>query len=177
MSPRKPVLSPASIAAIACGILSFLLILFIAIFLLIRRSRRLAPVFHVGLAQSRRGNNATSAKSRRAMLPQPRDGTTAPAPQVAEQRQQLLTEWIVAIQSELSALSPTGGESIAENAHDAFRRRIETLQERIRTLEDQLRSQWALGLSDEPPPGYLSLSEYNFGVDLQGGTNIDDGVP
>lgn len=31
----------------------------------------------------------------------------------------------------------------------------EALQERIRALEGQLNSQWALGLSDEPPPGYL----------------------
>ncbi|KAF8129089.1 hypothetical protein K438DRAFT_2000066 [Mycena galopus ATCC 62051] len=158
----KPALSPASIAAIACGILSFLLILFIAIFLLIRRSRRLAPVFHVGLAQNRGGNTAVSAKSRRAMLPQSRDDTTAFAPPGAEQRQQLLAESIAAVQRELSALSTTGRESVAESAHDAVRERIESLQERIRALEDQLRSQWALGLSDEPPPGYLSE---------------DDGVP
>jgi hypothetical protein len=35
------------------------------------------------------------------------------------------------------------------------RRQNEALQERIRALEGQLQSQWALGLSDEPPPGYL----------------------
>jgi hypothetical protein len=35
------------------------------------------------------------------------------------------------------------------------RRQNEALQERIRALEGQLQSQWALGLSDEAPPGYL----------------------
>jgi hypothetical protein len=34
-------------------------------------------------------------------------------------------------------------------------RQIQSQQEQIGRLESQLQSQWALGLSDEPPPQYL----------------------
>ncbi|KAJ7083548.1 hypothetical protein C8R44DRAFT_822358 [Mycena epipterygia] len=37
---------------------------------------------------------------------------------------------------------------------DMARRRNDELMERIRELETQMNSAWALGLSDEPPPGY-----------------------
>ncbi|KAJ7131392.1 hypothetical protein C8R44DRAFT_774770 [Mycena epipterygia] len=37
---------------------------------------------------------------------------------------------------------------------DLARRRNDELMERIRELETQMNSAWALGLSDEPPPGY-----------------------
>ncbi|KAJ7919380.1 hypothetical protein B0H13DRAFT_2320581 [Mycena leptocephala] len=38
-------------------------------------------------------------------------------------------------------------------------RQIEGLNDRIRELEHQRRSSWALGLSDEPPPGYTKEPE------------------
>jgi len=37
---------------------------------------------------------------------------------------------------------------------ESANRQIEALNNRIRELEMQRRSSWALGLSDEPPPGY-----------------------
>lgn len=37
---------------------------------------------------------------------------------------------------------------------EASRQRNELLAARIRELEEQMHSPWALGLSDEPPPGY-----------------------
>ncbi|KAJ6479180.1 hypothetical protein DFH09DRAFT_1313098 [Mycena vulgaris] len=38
----------------------------------------------------------------------------------------------------------------------AARERNEALAARIRELETQMHSEWALGLSDEPPPGYTA---------------------
>jgi len=37
-----------------------------------------------------------------------------------------------------------------------LRERNEMLAARIRELEAQIRSPWAMGLSDEPPPGYVA---------------------
>ncbi|KAJ6461926.1 hypothetical protein C8R47DRAFT_104186 [Mycena vitilis] len=56
--------------------------------------------------------------------------------------------------------SPSASESALSETADGSglaqaRQQNEALQERIRALEQQLQSQWALGLSDEPPPGYL----------------------
>ncbi|KAJ7620850.1 hypothetical protein DFH06DRAFT_1482452 [Mycena polygramma] len=56
--------------------------------------------------------------------------------------------------------SPSASESALSGTTDGSglaqaRQQNEALQERIRALEQQLQSQWALGLSDEPPPGYL----------------------
>jgi small-conductance mechanosensitive channel len=42
---------------------------------------------------------------------------------------------------------------VKDRLEDAIRQ-IEGLNDRIRELEMQRRSSWALGLSDEPPPGY-----------------------
>ncbi|KAJ7693062.1 hypothetical protein B0H17DRAFT_1060672 [Mycena rosella] len=39
---------------------------------------------------------------------------------------------------------------------EASRARNEALAARIRELETQVDSEWALGLSDEPPPGYMA---------------------
>ncbi|KAJ7737797.1 hypothetical protein DFH07DRAFT_93095 [Mycena maculata] len=61
-----------------------------------------------------------------------------------------------ALQASSPSASETGSEPDASSDGLAqARRQNEALQERIRTLEAQLQSQWALGLSDEPPPGYL----------------------
>ncbi|KAJ6580326.1 hypothetical protein B0H10DRAFT_1962561 [Mycena sp. CBHHK59/15] len=42
------------------------------------------------------------------------------------------------------------------------RQRNEMLQERICTLEGQMQSQWALGFSEEPPPGYLAGTHWSM---------------
>ncbi|KAJ6553210.1 hypothetical protein B0H19DRAFT_1155954, partial [Mycena capillaripes] len=52
------------------------------------------------------------------------------------------------------------GSPIRESTQDmagllrAARDRNTVLMERIEALESQMQSEWALGLSDEPPPGY-----------------------
>jgi hypothetical protein len=58
-------------------------------------------------------------------------------------------------------LFPVRGNSTRRNSQqvprselDAARQRNEELLARIRDLEAQMESAWALGLSDEPPPGY-----------------------
>ncbi|KAJ7192160.1 hypothetical protein GGX14DRAFT_578324 [Mycena pura] len=53
------------------------------------------------------------------------------------------------------SMAPAGGDGAGIDAEVRLRTQNETLQARIRILEEQLQSQWALGLSDEPPPGYL----------------------
>jgi BMFP domain-containing protein YqiC len=50
--------------------------------------------------------------------------------------------------------APSGSEVDSVGLAQA-RLQNEALQQRIQALEEQLQSQWALGLSDEPPPGYL----------------------
>ncbi|KAJ7610706.1 hypothetical protein DFH06DRAFT_1345817 [Mycena polygramma] len=62
--------------------------------------------------------------------------------------------------SSSGVVSPSASESALSGTTDGSglaqaRQQNEALQERIRALEQQLQSQWALGLSDEPPPGYL----------------------
>jgi BMFP domain-containing protein YqiC len=42
---------------------------------------------------------------------------------------------------------------------DGARERNNQLLTRIQELEAELQSAWALGLSDEPPPGYSSARE------------------
>ncbi|KAJ7614392.1 hypothetical protein FB45DRAFT_1008634 [Roridomyces roridus] len=48
----------------------------------------------------------------------------------------------------------TGGDSDLESQLQVSRAQNDVLAARIRQLEEQMQSDWALGLSDEPPPGY-----------------------
>ncbi|KAJ7433307.1 hypothetical protein B0H11DRAFT_2122412 [Mycena galericulata] len=54
----------------------------------------------------------------------------------------------------LSTRSTTTTASGSTDQDPSLRERNEMLTARIRELEGQLKSPWALGLSDEPPPGY-----------------------
>ncbi|KAF7354070.1 F-box domain-containing protein [Mycena venus] len=65
-------------------------------------------------------------------------------------RQEYLHNQMRAMLKQLEAAQGAIGESNA-----GLTRENEELRARIQTLEQQLQSQWALGLSDEPPPGYL----------------------
>jgi len=65
--------------------------------------------------------------------------------------QEYLTAQMRATKKQMEALQDAVGEG-----DTALARQNEELRERIQTLERQLQSQWALGLSDEPPPGYLA---------------------
>jgi peptidoglycan hydrolase CwlO-like protein len=74
---------------------------------------------------------------------------------------------MLAVQSQLDAL-PTEARSLStskagagsrafdgETNLDEAKQQIQALQQRINALTRMLHSQWALGLSDEPPPEYL----------------------
>ncbi|KAJ6564069.1 hypothetical protein B0H19DRAFT_1067666 [Mycena capillaripes] len=147
--PRKATLPAGSIAGITCGIVAFLLILSISMFLVLRKNRQLKPIFHAELADSRTVVEVAGEKLAAQVMRRRGNGIAEESVPEAEQRQQAIAERIVAVQSELAALTAT-----AES--NTLRRHIEILQDRNRELESQLRSQWALGLSNEPPPGYLA---------------------
>ncbi|KAJ7696708.1 hypothetical protein B0H17DRAFT_1130736 [Mycena rosella] len=87
------------------------------------------------------------------------------------ERQEYLRNRILAAQRELAALndgsSPfssdtkSSGDDVQDGSeqvgqlNEGVQERTEVMQERIRMLEAQLQSQWAFGLTDEPPPGYF----------------------
>lgn len=94
----------------------------------------------------------------------------------AQARQEFLTNQLRAVQHQLRALDGTSLGSVSSGPLSASsvpsenvpaaqttdragleqaRQQNHALQERIRVLEGQLNSQWALGLSDDPPPGYI----------------------
>jgi len=87
----------------------------------------------------------------------------------AQARQEYLRNQLRTVQWQLQALEGVAGsasassvpsESVSASETDSAglqqaRQQNEALQERIRALEGQLNSRWALGLSDEPPPGYM----------------------
>ncbi|KAJ7880935.1 hypothetical protein B0H13DRAFT_2667701 [Mycena leptocephala] len=152
---RKPGLSPGSIAGAACGIIFFLVVIGIGILRRVQRARRMNPVFHRELAQGV-DRYDISIKSRPRMMEQPSVVLSRSAAPAVGQRQHFLAERIRIVQSELAALSTAAASSHEnENENHTLRQQIEILQERNRTLEGQLQSNWALGLSDEPPPGYF----------------------
>ncbi|KAJ7909977.1 hypothetical protein B0H13DRAFT_1877164 [Mycena leptocephala] len=76
--------------------------------------------------------------------------TSTPRSTEINPRQEYLHNQMRAVLSQLHALQGTVGEGNA-----GLTRQNEELRARINMLEEQLQSQWALGLSHEPPPGYL----------------------
>jgi predicted RNase H-like nuclease (RuvC/YqgF family) len=113
------------------------------------------PVFHRELAQGV-DRYDISVKSRPRMMEQQSVVLSRSAVPAAEQRQHFLAQMIRTVQNELAALSTAAASSHKnENENHTLRQQIEILQGRNRTLEGQLQSNWALGLSDEPPPEYL----------------------
>lgn len=76
--------------------------------------------------------------------------TSTPRSTEINPRQEYLHNQMRAVLNQLHALQGTVGEGNA-----GLTRQNEELRARINMLEEQLQSQWALGLSHEPPPGYL----------------------
>ncbi|KAJ7663301.1 hypothetical protein DFH06DRAFT_1324775 [Mycena polygramma] len=147
---KKSVLSHGAIAGIACGILALLLISIFVLFL-IRRSHRnkavLQPVVLVESASRRMVGEAITGKRAGGMAMHTNEAA-GNAADAAQLRQRLMTQRIMTAQGELAALSVNG-----DTENGALRRQIEVLRHRIQTLESE-QSQWALGLSEETPPGY-----------------------
>ncbi|KAJ6526172.1 hypothetical protein DFH09DRAFT_1188065 [Mycena vulgaris] len=88
------------------------------------------------------------------------NSVSALSSKAARVRQEYLTNQMRAVQKQLEELQGVTSAPLlkhttsSEGDGDELRRQNEILQGRIRTLEEQLHSSWALGLSDEPPPGY-----------------------
>ncbi|KAJ7352170.1 hypothetical protein DFH08DRAFT_80437 [Mycena albidolilacea] len=92
--------------------------------------------------------------------------TTTGSSKAAQARQEYLRNQMREVQWQLQAQgatspsvtsrseAPSGSEDDSVGLAQA-RLQNEALQQRIQALEEQLQSRWALGLSDEPPPGYL----------------------
>ncbi|KAJ7451393.1 hypothetical protein FB451DRAFT_1186326 [Mycena latifolia] len=165
--------TPASkIAGITVGIAA-LVGLLIALLVYIRRRYTpiralLHPKFHLELSTQRsilpvavpEKDQAATSRRRRTVE---RDTASTISSQAAEIRQEYLRNRIRAAQRELDAIladSPlhSDAERSGENEETTLEEASqgnEAFRERISVLESQLQSQWALGLSDEPPPGYL----------------------
>ncbi|KAJ7451390.1 hypothetical protein FB451DRAFT_707535 [Mycena latifolia] len=170
----KSSMSAGKIAAMVVGIIALMLLL-IALFVWTRRRYMkiravLAPVFRFDPAAQHPILPITVSEKDRVVGTRPRR-TAEPgtfweiSSQAAQIRQEYLINRIREAQREIHTLddnsSPPYSEAElrlgnkADGALDEANQRNEALQKRIRVLETQLRSQWALGLSDEPPPGYL----------------------
>ncbi|KAJ7114210.1 hypothetical protein C8R43DRAFT_1039622 [Mycena crocata] len=98
--------------------------------------------------------------------------SAASSSKAAAVRQEYLRNQMRAVQREMeeleghgsvSYLSPVESTRVSDSAVpgsdvdglEHARRQNAALQARVQALESQLDSQWALGLSDEPPPGYI----------------------
>ncbi|KAJ7458074.1 hypothetical protein FB451DRAFT_1508419, partial [Mycena latifolia] len=168
----KPSMSAGKIAAIVVGIIAPMLLLIALFFWTRRRDMKtralLAPVFRFDLAAQRPILPITVSEKDRVVGTQPRR-TAEPGtfPEISSQTAQIRQEYLInrirEAQREIDTLgsSPPYKEAEprlgnkGEGALEEANQHNEALQERIRVLETQRRSQWALGLSDEPPPGYL----------------------
>ncbi|KAJ7473511.1 hypothetical protein FB451DRAFT_1175147 [Mycena latifolia] len=164
---RKPLVSAGEIAGIVIGIL-FLVVLVVALLFYIRQQNSriralLKPVLYPELAAGH-GRVLKVPAEKHLGFGNSRIGfmemgsTLTVSTQATEIRQRDLRNRIIAVQRELDSLNEGcsyanlgTGSSVQEQADQ----RNEALQERIRMLESSLQSQWALGLSNEPPPGYL----------------------
>ncbi|KAF7303945.1 hypothetical protein MIND_00625200 [Mycena indigotica] len=85
----------------------------------------------------------------------------------ATARQEYLTNQLATVQAQLAALQRSGSDSDPSYSGSRglyprnpdpgtqLREQNAALYARIQMLESQLQSQWALGLSDEAPPGYM----------------------
>ncbi|KAJ6540819.1 hypothetical protein DFH09DRAFT_1089782 [Mycena vulgaris] len=143
-SSKKP-LPAGTIVGATLGALA-LVVLGIALCLLIRKSRRkkrmdLEPTSYL-----------TVANQVHASIAPARATTGAWTSPLAENRQRYLTAQLRAVQKELESLQGSGASGGADL--EEARQQNETLRARIRTLERDLQSQWAMGLSDHAPPEY-----------------------
>ncbi|KAJ7694342.1 hypothetical protein B0H17DRAFT_1131985 [Mycena rosella] len=172
---RKP-LSAGPIVDIAFGTLTFLVVLIVLIFSHRRRypriRRLIKPVFDPEITTGNtpvlpapaaetgtRGETGMSGFIRRSA------STRSPTKIIAAQRD------LDALNDAVSLPSPGHGAGLPcgsdedseererpceeESDLEEVRRQIQAQEERIGMLENQLQSQWALGLSEDPPPGYL----------------------
>ncbi|KAJ7064355.1 hypothetical protein C8F01DRAFT_42824 [Mycena amicta] len=114
--------------------------------------------------RSRSQSTAATTTTTTTMIPPLPMGSKA-----ATARQEYLTNQLAAVQAQLQAIqrgsgraapvspgsTPSSTNLSVRNPDNGLREQNTALHARIQMLEGQLQSQWALGLSDEPPPGYM----------------------
>ncbi|KAJ7935791.1 hypothetical protein B0H13DRAFT_1853902 [Mycena leptocephala] len=170
ISLRKASLAGGAIAGIAIGTLALILLLLALLFCVRRRYRRiLDPVIHVELAAESRTTLPSAGSEKTSELNAHLNGmaeeetsrsTTSPSVPV-QLRQEYLRNRIGEARRKLIIMNDAVSRSAAdddvgeETTLEGALRQIQSQQEQIGRLESQLQSQWALGLSDEPPPQYL----------------------
>jgi hypothetical protein len=129
----------------------------------------LDPVIHVELAAGSRTTLPSAGSEKTSELNAHLNGmaeeetsrsTTSPSVPV-QLRQEYLRNRIGEARRKLIIMNDAVSRSAAdddvgeETTLEGALRQIQSQQEQIGRLENQLQSQWALGLSDEPPPQYL----------------------
>jgi hypothetical protein len=162
------------IIGVTFGATVLLLILALLAFLRIRKRRRryhtdgdIRPVIDPAFLPHSSNSSASDSAAQHiqpfmgdanVQMTKPVSGLSSKAARV---RQEYLTNQMRAVQKQLEELQGVSASASlskhppsSEGDGDELRRQNEVLQGRIRTLEEQLHSRWALGLSDEPPPGY-----------------------
>ncbi|KAJ7852786.1 hypothetical protein B0H14DRAFT_2759332 [Mycena olivaceomarginata] len=175
-STTKSSPSVGLIVGLTLGIVAILIILVLFAFLYFRKQRRrrraLDPHSHIDIDPAY-GADSLAPKIE-PFMPAPSTRvsrsetltTTTGSSKAAQARQEYLRNQMREVQWQLQAQgaaspsvtsrseAPSGSEVDSVGLAQA-RLQNEALQQRIQALEEQLQSQWALGLSDEPPPGYL----------------------
>ncbi|KAJ6632366.1 hypothetical protein B0H10DRAFT_13539 [Mycena sp. CBHHK59/15] len=183
-TPKKSTPSVGLIVGVTFGVTAVLLVVVLLLFLYIRKLRRrkrmnfetrsIDPNYMAesDLAKGYSSTNASLAAQRIQPFFSDTSATTEPvstlSSKAAQVRQEYLTNQMRAVQRQMAELQvvvgtgplTTSDDSVRGDAGDSTgleqaRRQNELLQARIQALESQLQSQWALGLSDEPPPGYM----------------------
>ncbi|KAJ6581111.1 hypothetical protein B0H19DRAFT_492965 [Mycena capillaripes] len=172
------------IIGIVVAVLAIIAVLVFLFFFLRRRrqrARRLSPgimaetpgaMFHPSLSVTSRSYPTGSSTQPDPFITPPSSNTSLASPQ---QRQQHITNEMRLVRKQMeelrrtgngasmsshsaesSALSPTSAASTHDSDLERSRQQNDALQSRIVQLEAQLQSAWALGLSNEPPPGYVA---------------------
>ncbi|KAJ7920298.1 hypothetical protein B0H13DRAFT_2319637 [Mycena leptocephala] len=169
-SVSKSAPSVGLIVGVTFGVTALLVLILVLAFLYLRKMRRrrrgmdlevrsiIEPAFtpHSALAASHGAYgsaNDRAAHQIEAFLPASSEYLMNQMRAVQWQLQSL--QGVTGTASSATSDFLSGSESDSLGLQQA-KQQNEALQERIRALEEQLNSQWALGLSDEPPPGCLA---------------------
>ncbi|KAF7344177.1 hypothetical protein MVEN_01708100 [Mycena venus] len=162
---RKSSNHTGTIAGIAIGITVLIISVLVGILFYIGRRRRRTPAVLVPAPY------LESASSDGPSLPTTDPEKQAGGPhfttierrssRAAERRQEYLNNRIRVAQRELDAMndavntSSLDREGAGEPSLEEAKQQIQALKDEIRMLQRRLESQWALGVSDEPPPEYM----------------------
>ncbi|KAF7333722.1 hypothetical protein MVEN_02328600 [Mycena venus] len=163
------------IVGLVIGILVFPSLIALTLLFLRRRRKRAAARHRLSMLEDSESRAAARIDVFPTSTSQSRSASSSSNVGKAARRQAHLAQQMQAIRAEMDELSrlpstssrpasvspnedgrtPGSGEGVTAESHTA--EQFAALQARIRELEAQVRSQFALGLSDEAPPGYAVL--------------------